>query len=273
MHSETIRVGDQTINFYESNGTGPAALLVHGNSSSGQSFLRQLQSPLGQTHRLVAIDLAGHGSSAPGSNPQAAYTLPGQAQALVTLARQLGLESAVLVGWSLGGHVVLEASDLLPDAAGLMIFGTPPLGFPPAMGEAFLPHPAMGAAFKAELSEEETQALVSAFFMPNGQPLPDQFIADARRTDGQARAGIAASIQPGGYRDEVEVVTNLRVPLAVLHGLHDGLVNLDYLNRLTMPTLWRGAVQVIADAGHAPHWEQPAEFNALLQAFIEDTSS
>ena len=39
---------------------------------------------------------------------------------------------------------------------------------------------------------------------------------------------------------------------------------------LPMPTLWRGQVQVIPGAGHAPQWEQPAAFNSLLAAFVAD---
>lgn len=37
-----------------------------------------------------------------------------------------------------------------------------------------------------------------------------------------------------------------------------------------MPTLWRGAVQEIAGAGHAPHWEMADVFNALLADFLAD---
>lgn len=52
------------------------------------------------------------------------------------------------------------------------------------------------------------------------------------------------------------------------HGAQEQLVNGAYFAALEMPTLWRGAVQRIAGAGHAPHWEQAAEFNALLAAFV-----
>ncbi len=40
--------------------------------------------------------------------------------------------------------------------------------------------------------------------------------------------------------------------------------------QLTIPTLWRGAVQLIPGAGHAPHQEEPAAFTALLDQFIAD---
>ncbi len=272
MQPQTLQVGSQTIAFYQSTGTGPPALLVHGNSSSGLSFRRQLEGPLGDEFRLVAIDLPGHGQSEPAADPPSTYTLPGYASIVVGVAEQLGLEEAVFVGWSLGGHIVLEASDRLPKAAGFLIFGTPPIGFPPAMAEAFLPHPAINCGFKAELSEEEVEAYAAAFFAPEVQEIPEFFRADIRRTDGRARQVLGGSIGPGGYKDEVEVVAHLSAPLAILHGEREQLVNGAYISALTIPTLWRGAVQIIPEAGHAPHWERPEQFNALLGAFIRETA-
>ena len=270
MQTQTMYVNGQAIAFLESAGKGPAALLVHGNSSSGRSFLHQLDSPLGNKHRLVAIDLPGHGQSLNASEPQTTYTLPGYANIITSVVKQIGLDRAVFVGWSLGGHIILEASHYLSEAAGFMIFGTPPLAFPPAMAEAFLPHPAMAASFKAELTDTEMNAYVRAFLKPGTIDIPESFQVDIRRTDGQTRSNLAASIRPDGYRDEIEVVTGLTKPLAVLHGEHEQLVNREYIQALTMPTLWRKTLQLIPDAGHAPHWEQPEQFNALLESFIQE---
>ena len=93
-------------------------------------------------------------------------------------------------------------------------------------------------------------------------------IEDVKRTDGHAREQLPGS----GFRDEMEVVANLRVPLAIVHGAEEQLVSADYLKALQAPTLWRGEVQTVADAGHIPQWEQPEQFDALLGAFLDDTS-
>lgn len=271
MQMQKLKVGPHSIAVHQSKGTGPAALLVHGNSSSSRSFQHQLEGSLGAKFRLVAMDLPGHGQSAPATDPQATYTLPGYAGVVVGVAEQLNLTEAVFVGWSLGGHILLEASHQLPEAAGWMIFGTPPIGFPPAMSEAFLPNPAMGAAFKPDLTEDEMAAFAAAFFRP-GVSVPDPFQEDIRRTDGQARLVLGSSIGPGGYKDEIAVVANLTALLAILHGEHEQLISEPYISGLTIPTLWRGAVQIIPDAGHALHWEQPDRFNALLEAFLLETA-
>ncbi|HYF66226.1 MAG TPA: alpha/beta hydrolase [Herpetosiphonaceae bacterium] len=273
MHTHTLTINGQAIAYRESSGTGPAALLVHGNSSASSAFLPQLESPLGERYRLVAIDLPGHGQSDPAADPAATYTLPGYAAVLRQAAEQLRLTDAVLVGWSLGGHIALEASPDFPDAAGLCIFGTPPLAMPPAMEAAFLPHPAMGASFAADLTEADALAYATAFFRPGAADVPAAVVETIRGTDGRARATLGASIATLTAKDEVALVAALKVPLAVIHGEEEQLINGAYFATLPMPTLWRGAVQQIAGAGHAPHWEQPEEFNRLLAAFIDDCNA
>jgi pimeloyl-ACP methyl ester carboxylesterase len=114
------------------------------------------------------------------------------------------------------------------------------------------------------------EAYTRAFFAPGFTDLPDFLVEDALKADGMARGQLMASMDPTKSRDEVRVVEDLTTPLAILHGRQETLINGDYFATLKIPTLWRGAVQAIADAGHAPHWETPAEFDALLEAFAGD---
>lgn len=254
---------------HQSAGDGPPIVLLHSNCASARAFSRQLEGSLGRRRRLVAIDLLGHGQSENASDP-AAYLLPGHALALVAIAGNFGLDQAVFVGWSLGGHILLEAAPDLPKARGFAIYGAPPVSFPPAMADAFLPNPAMAAGFSAELSRDQAEAYVSSFFAPDFGEVPPFFIEDALRADGRARAQVAASLAPGVSRDEIDVVANLDQPLAILHGAREQLVNGAYFAKLALPTLWRGAVQTIDSAGHAPQWESPVAFDAIIEAFAVD---
>ncbi len=271
MQSKILQLPTQKVAYYESSGTGAPIMLIHGNSSSGLSYQHQINSALGEKHRIIAIDLPGHGSSDPAAE-LSAYSMPGYASVVVAAAEALGMQDAVFVGWSLGGHIVLECHNQLPQAKGFVIFGTPPLAFPPAMEAAYLPNPAMGAGFKADITEDEAHAYVTAFFAPGTAAPHTPFLTDALRTDGNARAGLAASITPDGYQDEVEIVAHLTKPLAIFHGDKEQLVNAAYISELTMPTLWQNKVQIISEAGHAAHWEQPEQFNARLEAFVADVT-
>jgi pimeloyl-ACP methyl ester carboxylesterase len=269
MQQTQLQINGTTLAVYESGGSGPAVLLIHGNSADAQTFSRQLSGDFGNSHRVVAFDLPGHGHSSAAANPEAAYSLGGYASVVVELVERLQRARPVIVGWSLGGHIALEAVGSLPDAAGFFIYGAPPIGIPLAMDQAFLPNPDSAIAFSPTVNEEQARALAAAFLKP-GATISPSFLEAVHKTDGQARAQLGASIAGENYKDEVQIVANMRAPLAVVTGDADQLVNVDSIRSLTMPSLWRGQVQIIEDAGHTPHWEQPKQFNALLAKFVAD---
>jgi pimeloyl-ACP methyl ester carboxylesterase len=260
-----IEVGQQSIAGYESSGSGRPIVLIHGNSSSSKIWNKQLES-LGSKYRLIAIDLPGHGASAPAPHPEKDYSILGYATCIASIAGQLGLNDAVFVGWSLGGHALLQAASALPMAAGLMILGTPPIS---KTADGFAGFKGLSAvAFTADPSEAEIESWIELAFAPKFSPVPPFFAADFRNTDGAARACLGASAQRGLFQDEVAIVsTELKIPLAILHGAEEQIVDLDYLRRLNAPTLWRQEVQVIENAGHTLQWEQPQAFEKLLDEF------
>lgn len=269
MDNKTVSVGAQEISYLESTGGGRAVVFVHGNSSSALTWRPQLEGPLGSHFRCLALDLPGHGRSGP-ARDVATYSLPGYASVLAGFAQAVGAADAVVVGWSLGGHIALEAAPVLRDAAGFAIFGTPPVSAADQMAVAFLPNPVMNVGFTAEVSPQDARAYAASFTAPGSTLSLDGFIADILATDGAARASLLASIGEGRFADELAIVAGLPQPLAILHGAGEQLVSFDYLDQITTNNLWRGEVLVIDGAGHAPHQETPERFASLLEQFIAD---
>jgi len=269
LDSKTVDVGGQRISYAESAGDGRPVVFVHGNSASSGTWQGVLEGSFGRRFRCLAIDLPGHGDSAPAAD-QAIYSLPGYARVVAEFAATLRVTDAVFVGWSLGGHIVLEAApDLLP-AAGFVIFGTPPVSGPADMANAFLPNPVMNVGFTAEVSPEDARAYAASFTAPGSTISLESSVADILRTDGAARACLMASLGAGQAADEAAIAGSLAQPLAILHGDQEQLVSLPFIQQLTIPSLWRGSVQVIPGTGHAPHLEDQAAFEALLTEFIAD---
>jgi pimeloyl-ACP methyl ester carboxylesterase len=270
MQPETISLGSSTIAYRESPGAGTPIVLIHGNSCSGQAFERQFASSIADKYRLVALDLPGHGDSSPAMDPDTAYSLRGYAETLVQFVDRRGLQAAIFVGWSLGGHIVLQAAEQLDRALGFMVFGTPPLARPFAPAECFLPHEGSSHLFTESLAEAERRSFAALMFRSEGAVIPESFLADIQRTHPLARSRLLSKLLTEEFEDEVAIVERLPAPLAVLHGEHDQLVNAGYVRALSRFEIWRGSAQIIPDAGHAPQWENPESFNALLEDFIQE---
>jgi pimeloyl-ACP methyl ester carboxylesterase len=266
----SVKIDGHRITYLESPGQDDTAVVfVHGNSSSANTWLPVMSGDFGKRFRCVALDLPGHGRSEPATD-EADYSLPGHAAVLTGFARELGVSDAVFVGWSMGGQITMEAMPALPDARGFVIFGAPPVTSPEQMAEAFLPNPAMGALFSAHVSEAEATTAAQSFTAAGSALDLGEFVSDILATDGAARTGLGSSAGACRFADEIAVVSALRQPLAVVQGAEEQLVSLDYLRKLTIPTLWRGEVQVVPGVGHAPHQEAPQVFASLLTEFIDD---
>lgn len=271
MEKQFAEVSGTRLAYLDTGGSGRPVILVHGNSTSCRTFRPQLESTLVDDLRLVAVDLPGHGDS--GRAPVTEYGLSFYARRVNGLASVLDIEDAVLVGWSLGGHIVLECAANMPDVRGIMIYGTPPLGTPADIEKGFLPNPDFALGMTGQLSEAQAASYARSFLGDSvNQALLAEFTADILATDPNARDGLAKSVTRPSV-NEVELVAHMQQPLAVLHGREERLVNLAYLRSLSMPSLWRGDIQVIDEAGHALHVEVPAAFNRLLGEFAGDVGS
>jgi pimeloyl-ACP methyl ester carboxylesterase len=86
--------------------TGQPVLFVHGNVSSSL-FWQPAMRALPQGYRPLAVDLRGFGDTDPGP-VDATRGLGGYADDLAAVIEALGLTSVHLVGWSMGGGVVLQ---------------------------------------------------------------------------------------------------------------------------------------------------------------------
>jgi pimeloyl-ACP methyl ester carboxylesterase len=266
---QIIDLPGQQLAYRQSAGQGRPVILVHGNSGSSRTWQQLLDGPFGRCYRCLAPDLPGHGNSARATD---GYSIARYTRTLAAFAHATEAQGALVVGWSLGGHIALEAAPELPGAAGFALFGTPPLAGPESMGEAFLPHPALGVGFSAEVGPQEARAYALSQLAPDSPLSPAAAAADILATDPAARADLAVSLASGAFADELAIARSLRQPLALLQGSAEQLVSLPYLRSIapSLPTLWRGEVQLIPGAGHSPQEETPEAFAALLTEFEAD---
>jgi pimeloyl-ACP methyl ester carboxylesterase len=97
---------------YEVHGFGEAALVfVHGWTCS-RSFWREQVDEFSRSHRVVAIDLGGHGDSGTGRTN---WTMQGFGEDVAAVLEAERLSNVVLAGHSMGGKVIVEAAHLARD--------------------------------------------------------------------------------------------------------------------------------------------------------------
>jgi pimeloyl-ACP methyl ester carboxylesterase len=116
---------------YEDRGTGkPAFVLVHGWACNRTFFAPQAEH-FARRHRVVSVDLRGHGES---DKPQGPYSIAAYADDLVYMIEHLGLGKAVAVGHSSGGMTVLQLAAAQPDRVAAIVMVAPaPFVFPPEL--------------------------------------------------------------------------------------------------------------------------------------------
>jgi pimeloyl-ACP methyl ester carboxylesterase len=274
--SRYFNINGVQIAAYESKGTkGPGILLIHGNTSSAQAFAPIFESAFARQYRVTAIDLQGYGNS----GNAATYDVASFVNTITTSASLLGVDDGVIVGWSLGGDFALQAAPYLPNAQGFFLFGTAPVGVAPELPAPFLTPEesyageAVFYGFNPALTNAQVAAYVTAFFRPNYN-VPQLLINEGLRTDPATRLAVfmAATGQDPTFLDEIQVIRNLTVPVALMMGNKEAFVRKAFLEGLapSIPMLWDGEVKIVHNAGHAVQWEKPAVFIARLRQFIKD---
>ena len=258
------------IAYSDSGGTGPVVLFVHGNSSAKEIFKHQLNSPALARYRCIAIDLPGHGASDDAPDPQATYSIHGFADAVIALLDAIDVQRAVVVGWSLGGHIALELMARWPGTVAAWITGTPPAGAND-LDKAFLPSEHMALTFKSSFTAEEAREYAQETVGADVQ-LEAWMLSAAQRADGRFRPLMLASVAAGQDLDGRAIAATSSLPLAVVSGADEPFVDNRFLQSLSYGALWDGKVHILAGQGHMPFWQSPDTANALLARFLAEVA-
>ncbi|MFG2312630.1 alpha/beta fold hydrolase [Streptomyces sp. NPDC048566] len=96
---------------YRTAGSGPALVLIHGIGDSSATWAGLIPE-LARRHTVIAPDLLGHGAS---DKPRADYSVAAYANGVRDLLTTLGVESATLLGHSLGGGVAMQFAYQFPE--------------------------------------------------------------------------------------------------------------------------------------------------------------
>jgi pimeloyl-ACP methyl ester carboxylesterase len=248
------------------NPQGRPILFIHGFSQCLLCWTRQLESPLANDHRLVAMDLRGHGLS---DKPRDAYgDSKLWADDVNAVIQTLALEQPILVGWSYGPLVILDYIRHYGDAAigGIhFVGGITKLGSEEALSvltPGFLERVPSLLSADAEESARALQSLLSMVFAQG-----------LSTTELYLMLGYNASVPPyvrqGLFArafDNDDLLPTIRKPVLITQGTAETIIKPAAVDqhKAGMP---HAQVHLVADAGHAPFWDNALDFNQRLQTF------
>ncbi|TFG11483.1 alpha/beta hydrolase [Candidatus Thorarchaeota archaeon] len=233
----------------------PVLLFIHGAGSSHLIWTLQLLK-LKEAHRVVALDLSGHGLSDRAektSSIEHGYT--DQVHALITY---LDIDNFILVGHSMGGGIVMSyclRDDVSPPCAIVLVGTSSDLSLRKlAKGliiEAFEDHK---PPYGIETLDEDFKTFSLAKF----QDAVTKFDAKSIFRD----LDICDDFNISDRVDEI------KVPALVVVGDDDDIVPPGVAWELEK-ALPRADIAVIKDADHSPMVQQPEVFNRLLSKFVK----
>jgi pimeloyl-ACP methyl ester carboxylesterase len=270
LGANTLTVEVAAVSVWDRPGAGAPIILIHGNSASKEAFRPLIKSRALANRRVIAFDLLGCGDSADAANWQEVYTLPGLAQTVIDVVRAMALQDYTVVGWSMGGHIVIEALRFGLTPRGLVLTGTPPCGpSPEELASTFLPIEGSEVMGMENPSPEPMAAFVHNVYAPT---IPSwALVRDARRADGRLRKRLFehlyANPNSPPQRSKVAAWPN---PIAVIQGDNEPFFDPAALKTLRWGNLWRGELQWIRGSGHAPFLDAPDDYAALLEEFAAD---
>jgi pimeloyl-ACP methyl ester carboxylesterase len=265
--------------FYRSAGSGPVVVLVHGLTSTSATWTNVLPS-LAERYTIIAPDLLGHGDSA---KPRGDYSLGAYASGVRDLLIALGHERATVVGHSLGGGIAMQLAYQFPEhCERLVLVSSGGLGreITALLRIASLP----GSELVLPLMVDErilgagraVGRLLGRIGLRVHTDVGEVLRGHASLSDGQARAAflhtLRTIVDAGGQRVDASDRLYLAqaIPFLLVWGERDPIIPVEHA-RAAHRLVPGSRLELVPNAGHFPHLDDPLRFVRVLIDFIENS--
>ncbi len=252
-------------------GQGLPIFMLHGFTGDTTTW-HSLAGSLSEQYTTILVDLIGHGNSDAPEDPSR-YSMGRCVYDLLALADHLGIEEAVWIGYSMGGRVSLCLAVTAPERCRALVLEGASGGIEDdsARGTRVLSDEALARHIEEEgvgwfVDYWEAQALFAS---------QDRLGEEARgrlrsQRLGNRVNGIANSLRGMGTGAQATVYDRLpvfRKPVLFLAGEEDE--KFVELSRRMSDLIPKGRFELIRNAGHCSHLENPMVFEGLVREFLD----
>lgn len=230
--------------YYEVYGQGDPVILLDGGLSNAEHFVSQIPA-LAENYRVVVMDSRGHGRSSFDAVPLSYAVM---AADVLGLMDHLGLDRASIVGWSDGGIIGLELAIHHPERLTKVV--------------------AYGANFDLTSNRQDTSPAEDAYFDAYVARAAEEYrrLSPAPERWDEFRANISTmwSTQPNYTAEQL---TSITTPILVLDGAKEEAIDPSHTN-LMASRIPGAKLAIMPDTGHFAMFEQPDEFNRIVDEFL-----
>jgi pimeloyl-ACP methyl ester carboxylesterase len=246
-------------------GTGLTIVLIHGFGAA-INWWDSIAPELAANHRVIRIDLLGHGGTAA---PATGYSIKEQAALVLAVLDSLAVGRFSVAGHSMGGEVAIAIAEINSQRIDRMIL----IDSPPTVGTTFTfttkayLTPVLGELLSHFRSDRQIRRGLAQGFAP-GFPVPEKFVNDLKQLTYTAfRMAHNESIAYRQSKPPYKRIAALNSvpPLLVICGSRDAIIPPAHTELFEQVP---GAkVTMIEDVGHSPLVESPREVLELIERF------
>jgi pimeloyl-ACP methyl ester carboxylesterase len=245
---------------FDKQGEGePTLVFVHGWSNNRSIWDAQI-SHFSEKYRVIAVDLAGFGKS---GNNRNTWTMASFGEDVAAVINKLALDQVVLVGFSMGGPVVIETAKRVPDhVTGLVLVDNLQnieMKYSPEMIGY------MDSVHMDLVTSPTPEKLEGVFYKRNPDASFERILSGLKDVPQIGWKESQNELFRWCNEDCIESLKKIQAPIISINS------DLEPTNveafRKCVPSF---KVKIIPDVGHLVMWDAPEEFNRLLEESIQE---
>ena len=246
---------------FDNEGKGETTIiLVHGWANTRSIWDAQV-SHFSEEYQVIALDLPGFGKS---GNNRSEWTIASFGEDISTIIQQLNLKKVVLVGFSLGGPIVIEAANIASDQViGVVLVDNlqeVEMNFPPPMAQYL-------DSLMMDLANNPTKEKLigGEFFKKNVDSAYHRVVS---LLEGASHIGWRESLADMvNWQNEscMNSIQSVKAPIIAINS-DQHPTNVEAFRKYA-PTF---KAKIVEDVGHLIMWDNTEEFNRLLKESIQE---